>query len=393
MKHYHFPSTASLVLALVLAVIGTLGLTETTEAWRISHVGGYGLIVQNSPTFAYGSLDSAVNGQVGKGELVYLNGWQIGVYHVGPWRWVAEGAVQPIIDARGTPLVKHVTKQGQQYYLYGSPIQLPRYVTEAEKFLASPDVAAPVVYTGSSVPTDRSGDLIDTSVVSYSRREPVVATMRVTNRYNYIYLRSEPRDDAPQLDYYAYAGEILTAFEVVDGRWYRIAPGVWAPSVFDGETLMVAENVAAYAPQEYYSGGKWISIDLQRQRLTAWEGNEVVLRTPVKSGKYGYSTPTGVWKTFEKVANERMSGNDYDLLDVAWTQYFTSSGVAIHAAYWHNNYNGRPGSHGCVNTPVEAAKKLFMWAPLGTTVVTHNAYVYDAVDIAAASKWKQYERY
>jgi hypothetical protein len=390
----HFRSPRfSIVVALLLTALATLMLVKPADAWRMREVGGYGLILQNTPTYAYGSLDSAVNGQVTKGEIVYLNGWQIGVYHVGPWQWVAEWTVQPIIDAKGTPMAKGITREGGQYYLYGTPIQLPRYVTEAEKFLANPDISAPILYQGTAVPTDKSADLVDTSAVWYGSQEPVVATMRITNRYNYIYLRSAPSDDAPLLDFYAYAGEIVTAYEVVDGRWYRIGQNIWAPSTVGGEALMVPEDISAYAPPAYYSGDKWISIDLRRQRLTAWEGNEVILRTPVKTGKYGYATPTGTWRTIEKVPNERMSGNDYDLMDVAWTQYFTNSAVAIHAAYWHNNYNGRPGSHGCVNTPLEAAKKLFMWAPLGTTVVTHNPYIYDAIDIANASKWKRYERY
>ena len=385
-------SLKSFLLPLLLAVMAIFFLSDATYAQgRMRQVGGYGLMVQNSPTFAYGSLDSAVNGQANQGEIVYLNGWQIGVYHIGTLRWVAETAVQPIIDSSGRPMVNFVSKRGNQYYMNGNRIQLPRYITEAEKFLANPDINAPIIYNGSKVPSDVSTDLVDTSKVWFGSPQSVVATMRVTNLYNFIYLRTGPSANAPQARITADAGEVLTAYEV-QGDWYRIGPNLWAPRTWGNEVLMVPENVSAYAQPQYDNGSKWISIDLNRQRLTAWEGNEAVLTTRVKTGKYGYYTPAGVWRTFDKIPNERMVGSDYDLMDVSWTQYFTLSGIAIHSAYWHNNYNGRPGSHGCVNTPPEMAKRLFMWAPLGITIVTHNPYIFDAQDIADANKWSQYER-
>ncbi|MBA3530870.1 MAG: L,D-transpeptidase [Ardenticatenales bacterium] len=384
-----------LLLALFFSVTPTLLATESAAAqgFRLREVGGYGLLLRDTPTFAYGSLDSATNGQAKKGEIVYINGWQIGVYHVGDNRWIASSAVQPIVDVGGRPMANYVTQNGNQYYMNGQAITLPgRHMTQVERFLRNPDIAGTVIYRDTFVPMNLNTEIMDASTVWYSTREPVVATMRVTGAYNFIYLRTEPRDDAPKASTFAYAHEILTAYEVVDNRWYRIGPNLWAPASFGGETLMSPENAAAYAPQEYYNGGKWISIDLKRQQMTAWEGNDVVMATRIKSGKYGYATPTGTWKIYDKQANARMAGNDYDLLDVAWTQYFTPSRVAIHSAYWHNNYNGRPGSHGCVNTPTEVAKKLFMWSPMGTTVVTHNAYVYDQTDIRDAQKWSQYER-
>jgi hypothetical protein len=390
---HRFYSILPLLLALLLAVTGTLVASENADAqgYRMREVGGYGLVLRNTAIFNYGSLDSDVVGTMPAGRIVYINGWQIGVYHVGDLQWIAAKDVQPIVDANGNPMGNSVTKQGDQYYLNGNPIQLPaRRATEAERFLSAPGNYA-VTYNGGYVPEDQNAELVDTSRVWYSPGERVVATMRVTDLYSYIYLRTAPSWDASRASYNAYAGEILTAYEVV-GDWYRIGTNVWAPRAWRNEVYLVPENVGSYAPREYYNGGKWISIDLDRQRLTAWEGNDVVLSSPVKSGKYGYATPTGTFTIFSKIPNERMSGNDYDLKDVSWTQYFTRNAVAIHAAYWHNNYNGRPGSHGCVNIPPDKAKTLFMWSPTGTTVVSHNAYQYDAIDIANANKWSQYER-
>lgn len=384
------------ILAVFIAVLFTVGSAalnpETAQAVRLREVGGYGLVTTNSSTFAWGSLDSEVNGTASAGEIVYINGWQIGVYHIGPNRWVAASAVRPIVDASGNPIANNVTRSGNQYYLNGNAITLPRRMaTQAERFLANPG-GLPVTYSGSFVASNEVTELVDTSRVWYSSRERVVSTMRVTGAYGFIYLRTAPRADAPRATTVANAHEIITAYEVVGDQWYRIGPNLWAPRVIDGETLLFPENVTAYAPAEYYNGGKWISVDLDRQQLTAWEGADVVMATRMKSGKYGWHTPAGVYQIYEKQPNARMSGNDYDLLDVAWTMYYTRSRVAIHTAYWHNNYNGRPGSHGCVNTPEEIARKLFHWAPVGTTVVNHNPYVFDQQDIADAGRWREYER-
>jgi hypothetical protein len=383
-----------LCLALVAAVALFFYKPNTVEASRMREVGGWGVVLRDTPTFAYGSLDSAVNGTARAGEVVYINGWQIGVYYIGVNRWVSAANVQPIIDARGNPIANGVTLANGQYYRNGQLLNVPaRQAPMVNRFLANPTIDAPIVYQGSSVPEDLATEIVDTSQVWFAPGEDVVATMRVTDLYSFIYLRTAPDHNAPLASYYAYRGEVLTAYEVVGNNWYRIADNVWAPATYDNEVLMVPENVSAYAPDEYYNGGKWISVDLDRQRLTAWEGDDVVVSSPVKSGKYGYHTPAGTWQVMSKIPNERMSGNDYDLKDVSYTQYFTPNAIAIHAAYWHNNYNGRPGSHGCVNVPPHIAEQLFMWSSVGTTIITHNPYVFDAQDIQDAQKWTQFERY
>ena len=383
---------APFVILAVMMFIGGMPPESAEAVGRLPEVGGYGLILNDAVTYSYGSLDSDIVGTAHKGQIVYIKGWQIGVYYINTRTWVADTAVQPIINSRGEPMVDYVWRQGNTYYMNGEPITLPEVSPSlADEFLANPTTNAPIIYSGGAVPTDWVGELVDTSAVWYSPRLPVVATMRVTDLYDFIYLYTAPDLNAPLADYIANKHDILTAYEV-QGDWYRIAENVWAPRTWGNKILLVPEEVTNYAPSEYHDGGKWISIDLNRQQMTAWEGNDVIVNTRVKTGKYGWATPAGTYQIFEKVPNERMSGPDYDLMDVGWTQYFTRSRIAVHAAYWHYNYNGRPGSHGCINTPQDIAKMLFMWSPVGTTVVTHNPYIFDEQDIADANKWKDFER-
>jgi hypothetical protein len=119
--------------------------------------------------------------------------------------------------------------------------------------------------------------------------------------------------------------------------------------------------------------GKWIEVNLTRQRLIAHYGAKPVFSTLISSGIAKYPTVTGVFKVYTKLRSDRMTGgtgrDHYDLPNVPHVMYFYG-GYAIHGTYWHNNF-GRPMSHGCVNTSRSAASWLFNWTPRGTPVWVH----------------------
>jgi lipoprotein-anchoring transpeptidase ErfK/SrfK len=58
----------------------------------------------------------------------------------------------------------------------------------------------------------------------------------------------------------------------------------------------------------------------------------------------------------------------YAIKDVPNVICFTAVGHAIHGAYWHGNF-GYVMSYGCVNLPLDAARWLPEWAPLGAPVI------------------------
>ena len=51
-------------------------------------------------------------------------------------------------------------------------------------------------------------------------------------------------------------------------------------------------------------------------------------------------------------------GEEFELRDVPYVQYFDDGGHAIHGAYWHDRF-GVPKSHGCINLAPEDARRLF----------------------------------
>lgn len=137
-------------------------------------------------------------------------------------------------------------------------------------------------------------------------------------------------------------------------------------AVADEEHNQIARNMM----ELQQSSERWIQIDLTRQRLIAWEGNNPVYAVVVSTGKPSTPTRKGVFKVYTKYSTTRMTGPDYDVPDVPYTMYY-DGGMAIHGAYWHNLF-GTPVSHGCTNVAVNHAKWLFEWASVGTPVIVHD---------------------
>ncbi len=115
---------------------------------------------------------------------------------------------------------------------------------------------------------------------------------------------------------------------------------------------------------------KHIYVNLTKQMLQAYEGDTLILETPVSTGLWG-RTPTGTFTIWSKFVASRMTGGSgadfYDLPNVPYVMFFSndevagSRGFSLHGTYWHNNF-GHAMSHGCVNLRTIDAKKLYEWA-------------------------------
>lgn len=126
---------------------------------------------------------------------------------------------------------------------------------------------------------------------------------------------------------------------------------------------------------------KYIEINLETQTMTAYEqGGNVVGSWKVTTGNRYHPTPAGTWLVHGKSAVTRMTGGTpgidyYDLPNVHWVTWFKGGGYSIHEAYWRTSFGGSDyvwnGSHGCVNSPIDVAKFIYDWAPIGTPVIVH----------------------
>jgi hypothetical protein len=131
------------------------------------------------------------------------------------------------------------------------------------------------------------------------------------------------------------------------------------------DTLRIAREVER--PEEVPAGEKWLHIDLSEQTLVAYEGDRPVYATLVSTGREGYSTPTGLYRTTRKWLTRTMRGRDpvdgiYDVEEVPWVMYYLR-GYAVHGAYWHDDF-GKVRSHGCTNVAPIDMRWVYGWASL-----------------------------
>lgn len=122
---------------------------------------------------------------------------------------------------------------------------------------------------------------------------------------------------------------------------------------------------------------KRIYVSIERQELTAYEGDKVVMQTKISSGLHyqpegelRWDTPTGTYNIYSKMPSKHMGDGHmrsdylaedfYELPGVPWVCFFEESGVATHGTYWHDNFGNRM-SHGCINMRNEEAKWIYRW--------------------------------
>lgn len=131
-----------------------------------------------------------------------------------------------------------------------------------------------------------------------------------------------------------------------------------------------------------------VVIDLSEQRVFLLQGGQVLLCSPIASGKEGWSTPIGSFKIRVKDLNHRSGsfgliedssgrvvnanatpgtrvpfGDHYEPAPMPFFMEFAPM-VGLHAGY----LPGYPASHGCVRMPADLAAELYAQVSVGTPV-------------------------
>jgi hypothetical protein len=147
----------------------------------------------------------------------------------------------------------------------------------------------------------------------------------------------------------------LTKLATLDGKPIPVDQ----PTLFGGEILLEA---AEYWPSATV-GPKRVEVDLNRQVLRAWQGNILVMRVNVNSGKLRSDTPPGKYVAGAKKADKVSSiyGSRMPYSVHLRGNYF------VHGSDYTLN---DPGSHGCVRLPMynHAAEWFYKWVETGTPV-------------------------
>ena len=140
-----------------------------------------------------------------------------------------------------------------------------------------------------------------------------------------------------------------------------------------GVKVLTEEDVAPISP-DVDPAQKRIIANVTYQTLSCFEGNTEVYFCRMASGQVydpltgaisdEFATPVGELLTHWKIISKNMTAGSaqsgYSTPAVPWSTFISGEGVAIHGAFWHNDF-GERRSHGCINVKPEDAKWIFRW--------------------------------
>lgn len=131
-------------------------------------------------------------------------------------------------------------------------------------------------------------------------------------------------------------------------------------------------------------GGTYVEVSIKDQHMWCYENYKLVVDTPVVTGnpnKEGCETPSGSVWAMDCHKSPAVLGSFVTMGYSSYVNFWMSftGNVGIHDASWRgtdpSNYGGEiyktNGSHGCVNTPYDAAKKIYEVCSVGTAVVVY----------------------
>lgn len=140
-----------------------------------------------------------------------------------------------------------------------------------------------------------------------------------------------------------------------------------------GFKILTDEDVSPISP-DIDPKEKTISVDLDYQIMSCYEGKNEVFFCRISSGKNidpitgeksdEYATPVGTLLTHWKIISNNFTAGSaqtgYSTPAVPWSTFISGEGIAIHGTFWHNAF-GEKRSAGCINTTSEDAKWIFRW--------------------------------
>ncbi|HEY4282152.1 MAG TPA: L,D-transpeptidase family protein [Chthoniobacterales bacterium] len=133
-----------------------------------------------------------------------------------------------------------------------------------------------------------------------------------------------------------------------------------------------------------------VVVSLPKQRAYLLMGDEIVIDSPISSGKRGHTSPSGSFSVLEKDPDHHSSiygdfvdrsgrtvragvsakidsapsGTHFDGASMKWFMRLTDEGVGMHVGI----LPGYAASHGCIRMPPEGAKLFYDHVKVGTPV-------------------------
>lgn len=169
----------------------------------------------------------------------------------------------------------------------------------------------------------------------------------------------------------------------VDKSVQAIMDGLTGDKKSDSITLVTSTTnfkTVTYDPQEGgtagLSDGKYIEINLSKQKLYLYDGQNFVNSFSVSTGKSSMPTPIGTFSVQSK--SDVAFSNAYKLYMPYWNAITADGQYGIHGLPYTNTWHetdahiGTPVSHGCIRLGPGSDSTVYNWAPVGTPVFIHK---------------------
>ncbi len=138
-----------------------------------------------------------------------------------------------------------------------------------------------------------------------------------------------------------------------------------------------------------------VIVSLGKQRAYLMKGEQVIIDSPISSGKRGHTSPSGKMSVLEKDKSHHSSlygdfrdskgrivragvsaridaapsGTHFIGAEMKWFMRLTGDGVGMHVGI----LPGYPASHGCIRMPSQSAELFFNHVKVGTPVEVQPA--------------------
>ncbi len=123
-------------------------------------------------------------------------------------------------------------------------------------------------------------------------------------------------------------------------------------------------------------GDTYVEVNLTAQHLFYYKEGELILETDFVSGNISkdYGTPVGTYPVQYRQNDATLVGEDYATPVKYWMPF--NKNIGFHDATWRKEFGKdiylTNGSHGCINMPPKAAKKMFKYIKRGVAVVVYE---------------------
>lgn len=220
--------------------------------------------------------------------------------------------------------------------------------------------------------------------VKYNNQEAFISS-------HYVKEKMDTNINAP-VEKFIYMKKESTLYDAYNSNPIMSIPYLEAAPVFqeaDGYYLTSIDNNIGFIPKSDTGvlDGTFAIVDISDQTAYLYEGTQLILSTPVVTGKPSSPTTKGLHEVWHISEDRYLKGDNYEVYvdyfdafcggigfhDSEYHTHYDSKGKKVFSHGWRSQFGGNiyktSGSHGCVNMPHDAAEVFYNNLEIGDKVL------------------------